>query len=156
MIHQIRRFFDTVTACPLLAEETQRVAAWLDDPTIMALFLDQPVTDQRHSLVCGDYVAAITDRPEMIQAAILHDVGKRHAEFGWLRRSLAGLFDFLRVDASRAIRLYNTHGPIGADELSERGAHPLVVEFARAHHSARPDAITDADWSLLLAADNER
>lgn len=92
----------------------------------------------------------------MIQAAVLHDLGKRHAGFGIIRRTLAGVMEALRVTPSGAFALYTGHGPLGADELSELGAPKLVIDFARSHHSERPETISPDDWALLQASDNER
>lgn len=156
MLHRIRRFFATVTARSLSGDEVALVGEWLADERTQQLFAQQPTADQRHSYVCGAYVAARTDRPEMVQAAVLHDIGKRHVGFGWIRRTMAGVCDVVGVRLGGKFRLYNAHGEVGADELDTLGVHPLVVEFARAHHSDRPEAIGADDWSVLLAADNER
>lgn len=156
MIHRIRRFFATLTARTLSESELGQIAGWLDNDDLLTAFREQPATDQRHALRCGAFVAAETDRVDLIQAAVLHDVGKRHVGFGVVRRSLAGIMDVLRVAPTGSFRLYNTHGPIGADELSSLGAPALVIDFARSHHALRPDTISAEDWALLQASDNER
>lgn len=156
MLHRIRRFFATLSARSLSASERATVSGWLTNEQTEELFFQQPKTDQRHSYACGAFVLAQTDRPEMVQAAVLHDIGKRHVGFGWIRRTVAGVCQVLGVDLGGNFRLYTAHGQVGADELDGLGVHPLVVEFARAHHGDRPVTISENDWSVLLAADNER
>jgi len=49
--------------------------------------------------------------------------------------------------------MYRDHGRIGSEELAGWGAEPLVVEFARNHHGARPPSIEEAVWEALCETD---
>lgn len=154
--HLVARFFDVVTAAPLRPEDRDRLNEWLS-PVEQAIFLDQSAADQRHGLECGLEVAIEhADRPELVRAALLHDIGKRHARLGPTGRVLASVLIRLRFPIGARVRSYEAHGPIGSSELVELGAEPLVVDFARHHHGARPSSIAPGDWELLESVDRAR
>ena len=115
--------------------------------------------DQRHGYLSASRVAErLPDRREVIRAALLHDLGKRHARLNVPGRSLVtalakvGLRRLIGRKGGRA-DLYLRHGELGAEELSILGAEPLVVAFARSHHAGRPEAIDDGAWEVLKFAD---
>ncbi|MGF1666935.1 MAG: hypothetical protein ACFCVC_11770 [Acidimicrobiia bacterium] len=154
--HLAARFFDVLTAQPLRPEERVRLDEWLS-PVEQAIFLGQSAADQRHGLECGIEVAtSYAHRPDLVRAALLHDVGKRHARLGPFGRVLASVLIRLRIPVGARFRSYEAHGPIGSNELLELGAERIVVDFARHHHGTRPDSITDDDWDLLESVDRAR
>ncbi len=154
--HLAARFFDVVTAQPLDPVDLGRLNDWLS-PVEQAIFLGQRAADQRHGLECGLEVARNhADRLDLVRAALLHDVGKRHARLGPLGRVLASILIRLHTPLGARVRSYEAHGPIGSDELLELGAEGLVVDFARHHHGARPASITSEDWDLLESVDRAR
>lgn len=151
--HLVRRFFGTLTARPLTPAEQQRAAGWLRDAEA-GLFWRMPPADQRHALTSAETVAASRpDRVDLIRAALLHDVGKRHARLGVIGRVTASLLDLTRLPAPGRLRTYLAHGPLGAAELAEAGAEEVVVAFAADHHRERPPMIDPSDWDLLIRAD---
>ena len=118
------------------------------------------MVDQRHGYLSASRVAAqIADRREVIRAALLHDVGKRHSGLNIIGRSLVtglsklGLGRLIGRKGGQA-DLYIRHGELAAEELSELGAEPLVVVFARSHHAARPLEIDASTWEILVASDH--
>jgi hypothetical protein len=154
--HLAARFFDVLTAQPLRPDERVRLADWLS-PVEQAMFLGQSAADQRHGLECGLEVAAShPHRPDLVRAALLHDVGKRHARLGPLGRVVASVLIRLHIPVGPRIRSYEAHGPIGSRELLELGAEPIVVDFARHHHGSRPDSIPPEEWELLESVDRAR
>jgi hypothetical protein len=87
------------------------------------------------------------------RAALLHDVGKRHAGLGVLGRSLASGCRLFGIMPKRW-RTYYDHGRIGADELRDAEAETVVVEWTRVHADGeRPPSIDTADWTSLKNAD---
>ncbi len=112
--------------------------------------------DQRHAYRAARFAEQRSpQRPDLVRAALLHDVGKRHARLGILGRVLASLLRQLRLEGYGRVAVYLDHPAIGAAELEETGAEPLVVEFALHHHGKRPRTIHPDDWAVLFAADHE-
>lgn len=151
--HLTRRFLDVLWARPLIESERAAVAHWLNEGE-RPIFFAQPSVDQRHG-----YNAALTvlaaggDVRTSIRAALLHDIGKRHARLGVIGRVLATLLILFRVPLRGRFLAYRDHGEIAAGELELVGAEPLVIEFARHHHQSRPVMIDARAWDLLQSAD---
>jgi len=95
----------------------------------------------------------LEDRPDAVRAALLHDIGKRHAGLGLVGRVLASIAIRLRAPLWERARTYRDHGPIGSRELSGWAAESLVVEFARTHHGTCPPSIEPAIWQVLCESD---
>ncbi|MEX1208707.1 MAG: HDIG domain-containing metalloprotein [Acidimicrobiia bacterium] len=118
------------------------------------LFWAQPVIDQAHAV---DTARVVLDRgrPDLAAAALLHDVGKRHASLGVVGRSIASALSLMRFPVRGRYARYLEHAKAGARDLARAGSAPHVVEFARSHHGDRPPGFDATDWELLVAADNE-
>ena len=114
-------------------------------------------TDQRHGLGGARYVVGgHAERRDLARAALLHDVGKRHARLGVVGRVIASLLRLVGQVGTGRIATYLDHGALAATELSDAGTKGIVVEFARAHHDVRPGEISPDDWAILEAADQVR
>jgi hypothetical protein len=151
--HLVRRFFAVLRSAPLGPME-QAAVAHLLRPAEWDLFWAQPRADRRHALECAQAVAAHRPgRVDLARAALLHDIGKRHAGLGALARSLATALGLLRLPRPARHAAYLGHGPAGAAELEAAGAESMVVAFARHHHTGRPEEIDAADWAELCRAD---
>lgn len=154
--HLAARFIDVVTARRLSQDERSEVEGWLRSEEIDPYFA-QPAADQRHGLVAARKVGAqVPDRLDLIRAALLHDVGKRHARLGAWGRIVGTLLQIGGITGGGRFGAYRRHGEIGATELLELGAEPLVVAYARHHHGQRPPEITPDIWELLDSADRAR
>jgi putative nucleotidyltransferase with HDIG domain len=154
--HLSFRLLDFLTSSPLDQAESAQAEGWLGAGEAPAFF-DQPVPDQRHGLEAARYIAGrAPDRPDLIRAALLHDIGKRHSRLGALTRSLVSAWVKLGGKAWGRGASYLDHGSIGAAELEAAGAESLVVEFARHHHRSRPAMIDEGDWQLLRESDRAR
>ena len=153
--HLVRRFFGVLGAEPLQPGEQAWVASLLH-PAEWALFWGQGAADQRHGFACARAVgAARPERDDLARAALLHDVGKRHAGLGAFRRSLATTLSLLRLPVRGRLAAYLAHAATGADDLVAAGAEPVVVDFARHHHGPRPEGLPAADWDVLCRADRD-
>lgn len=153
--HLAARFYDFMTASRLARSERDTVRRWLGEEAACEAFFAQPDADQRHGLHAALHVMAESpSRLDLIRAALLHDIGKRHARLGAVGRVIASIAIRLRLPLTPRLALYRDHGPVAAGELA--GLEPLVVEFARHHHSARPASIPAPDWELLVGADRAR
>ena len=152
-LHLAERFREGVRSAPLGPPELTWVESRLTGPEWSA-FLEQPTADQRHGYSSARAVeATLGARPDAVRAALLHDIGKRHARLGLVGRALASVAIRMRAPLWERARTYRDHGPIGSRELSGWGAEPLVVEFARAHHGARPRGTDPAVWRVLCESD---
>lgn len=151
--HLFARFLDVATAPALTAAEIEEVSEWLSPP-LADLFFDQPVADQRHGYEAAlVVVGARTGEHDVIVAALVHDIGKRHSRLGVIGRSVASLMIKLRLPIPVKARMYRDHGALGARELAYVAAPSLAIDFALHHHGARPESISAETWSVLRAAD---
>lgn len=152
--HLARRFFAVLRARPLRPAEQAAVARRLR-PEERHLFWQQCPADQRHGLECSRAVLArCPDRIDLARAALLHDVGKGRAPLGVAARTLATALAACRLPTPGRLGAYMDHGPTGAAALEAAGAEPVVVCFARHHHTSRPEGIATADWEVLCRADH--
>lgn len=151
--HLGRRFFSALAADPLDESEKASLSALLA-PAEMRLFVDQPRIDQRHGLDSMMFAADRTGDRDVLRAATLHDIGKRHAGLGVPGRVLASICLKLGIPVRGRFRIYRDHGPIGAAELKSIGSPQIAIEYARHHHGQRPDGVPEQMWSLLSKADD--
>jgi hypothetical protein len=137
--HLFRRFFDVASAKPLTKSEQLAVESWLT-PELAEVFFEQGAADQRHGYHAAlIVVAAGRSNDDVVVAALLHDVGKRHARLGVLGRSLASLMILFGSPLGYRMRAYRDHGLNGAGAMH--------------HHGTRPPTIDPATWQLLVDAD---
>ena len=137
----------------LLESEQAAVRHWLSEPAC-SLFFAQAPADQRHAYTAALTVVSSGSGDETpVRAALLHDVGKRHARLGVIGRVLASVLILLHLPLPGRLGAYRDHGEIAAGELEAIGAEQLVVDFARHHHRSRPPTIDVSTWDLLQKAD---
>lgn len=153
LAHLTTRFFDVLTARPLDLVEKTTVDTWLS-PRLRPPFFEQSAADQRHGYEAAlSVIAQGIDDEDVIVAALVHDVGKRHARLGIIGRSVASLLILARLPLTDRMKTYRDHGIVGAKELADLGAPPMAIDFALHHHGDRPHGF-DADvWSALEHAD---
>lgn len=146
-----------LVAKPLRPSEQAWVAGRLGAGPGQELFWAQPIADQRHAHDVARFVSThAPDRLDLPVAALLHDVGKRHARLGAVGRTIATLLRLWPTHEGSRFGLYNDHGPVGARELEHAGFEGVVVGFAAAHHMERPAGMDPRDWALLVEGDHER
>jgi putative nucleotidyltransferase with HDIG domain len=150
--HLSRRFVDVLFSTPLDVAERAAVENWLDSGQAW-VFFSQPDTDQRHGFHAALVAIAGAGETDVIRAALLHDVGKRHARLGVLGRTFATIAIRLGLPLTTRWRLYRDHGETAARELESLGCEGVIVDFARHHHGGRPLDIPTATWNLLQLAD---
>ncbi len=140
-------------ARPLDEAEKVIVETWLT-PALGEVFFSQSPADQRHGYEAGMAVlAGQRNEPEVITAALMHDIGKRHARLGVVGRSVASVLITFGLPLSDRMRAYRDHGVIGAGELGALNAPSLAIDFALHHHRERPATIDQQTWDVLVAAD---
>ena len=149
--HLAQRFFDVLRARPLNLGEVNAVELWLA-PSLQELFFAQRDVDQRHGFELAQNVIAVGfESEDFVIAALVHDVGKQHANLEIAGRKMASLLILLRVPSTCRFTAYRDHGAVVVAELAER--EPLVVDFALYHHGERPESIDKRSWAVLVAAD---
>jgi hypothetical protein len=148
-LRQVRQQLGFVV--PLSAEEQKEVARWL--PTsALSLFRTMSAPDQRHSLrVCRGLLARGCADPDMLAAALLHDVGKAQERVPfWTRpvivigklcapRLLSRLAIYPREGAAlprwqRSLGYAWWHADIGAELAAAAGLSERAVLYIRTHH----------------------
>lgn len=151
--HLVSRFLGVVTSKRLSPEAQDEVNEILA-PDAANLFWDQPAIDQRHAYDVSQRVrSTLGDDASALEAALLHDVGKRHSNLGAVTRSLATVFDATHLPMPTNWRRYRDHGLLGALDLVAIGADPLAVAFARG--TIEPTEVIDQRvWDALVAADD--
>jgi hypothetical protein len=153
--HLAARFVAVVTSRPLGHLERAEVRRWLTTSHEADGFFAQADADQRHGYQSARAVMAeAPERSDLIRAALLHDLGKRHARLGPMGRVAASVAIRLGLPLNSRRKLYRDHGALSAAELA--GAEAIVVDFARHHHGRRPTTIAAQDWDLLVRADSAR
>jgi putative nucleotidyltransferase with HDIG domain len=137
-------------AGPLTETQRNEVMLLLRSDAEAALFFSQPPADQQHALATARHAPLPLRR-----AALLHDIGKQSSTLGVWGRVLASAAAKLHIPVRGRFARYLAHGPIGADMLERVGAEDVVVEYARHHHTRRPDSISGEDWAALTDADRK-
>lgn len=151
--HLVRRFFGHLRARALGPEEQQFVHDRLSGPCA-ELFWMQSKADQRHGFdVARRVETALYDDDEAIEAALLHDIGKRRPSIGPVTRSIATILHLARAPMTKRMAAYRDHGKRGAADIEEAGCGRLAVEFARRHPASAPPGYESSRWQVLLEAD---
>jgi hypothetical protein len=164
--HRVGQFFLYLRARRTAADWELVKAVLL--PAQAVLFGRMTPGEQIHSLKVMRWLAAHGyNRPELLQAALLHDVGKSAAPINLVERVEAVLVRWLMpgfykrwaqaepqgwrkpfVTATR-------HPDWGADLAAEAGAPPLVVSLIRRHQVRCFTAVTEEDRLLSLLQEAE-
>ncbi|TMD56905.1 MAG: hypothetical protein E6I93_04000 [Chloroflexi bacterium] len=137
---------------PLSAKERLEVARWLP-ASALPLFNSMSAADQRHSLrVCQGLQARGCTDPDLLAAALLHDVGKAQGRVPfWTRpaivlgklcapRLLSRLATYPCAGLSRWRRSLGYawwHAEIGAEMAAKAGLSERAALYIRTHH--QPD-----------------
>jgi len=149
MIHLISRFFGFLGARPLRPTEQAQVASILS-PSLCRLFYRQCFQDQRHAFEVARRVA---NRPELQEAALVHDIGKSSVSLGALGRSCATLWGSTSLPVWGQWRTYLEHASQGAELLERHGAGYSSIAFTRHHPGPPPEGFDPAGWAALTHAD---
>ena len=149
VFHLAKRFFGYVTSNPPTAGELDAVRGQLSGD-LYDLFVTMNLEDQRHAIEVANRI----DDDALMEAALLHDVGKSASDVGAMGRSFATIAGALSIPVSGSWRLYLDHGEVGASMLHDAGAGPVTVAFARFHPGPPPEGISPEQWRILEDADD--
>lgn len=137
-------------------------------PEQLELFFQLPVSDQNHSYrVYQCLIESGENNRELLQAALLHDLGKVKFPLKPLERAVAvllmgllpALADRLAAGEPKGIRkplvVYHNHPDWGAALAEKAGCSPLTVWLIRNHESpAQRDFSSEEAGQLLIKLQN--
>ncbi len=144
-IYRVWQFLQALSAH--LREEDFRVLKENLTPEELGAFSRMPPADQRHSLdVYYTLVRAGKTHPELLKAALLHDIGKAEGEIRlWHRVAIV----LIRAVFPRALKwlavpngwrypfyVHYYHPVLGAEMARKLGCSPLTVELILRHQPA--------------------
>jgi len=165
-LYRVRQFFQALLA--RAPEEEVEQAIRILTPEAQALFRRQAIQDQRHALeVYHTLRQADHTNPQLLAAALLHDVGKAAARLPPWRRAVIVLLNHLaprlltRLSQGEpggwrhAFVVHARHPEVGACWAQEAGCSPLTVALIRRHRDKLAGGGTEQDRLLaaLQAAD---
>ena len=130
------------------------------EPVLLQLFMAQEPRDMSHAARTARWLMERGhDERELLQAALLHDIGKGHQRrrdrvayvvSGWLRAEGLLASEQSRFRLRRAVSRSRKHSATGAVALERAGAPARVVELTRFHHEPKS---RDAMLKALSEAD---
>lgn len=170
--YRVKQFLASLRPA-ITAEEQRALAGWLP-PDAGSLFAGMSPRDQRHSLnVVQTLLAGGADQPDLLAAALLHDVAKtvqpggrrlrlRHRVLIVLLNAVNGQWVRRLADSEPESWRYPfyvhlNHPQMGAVLVERAGCTPLTTELVRRHQerlSAPPTSQAEALLLLLQAADD--
>lgn len=170
--YRVGQFMRALVAPRLVSQEKIEQATQVLTPEAQILFHRQTIQDQIHALAVHDALcrSGYTD-PNLLAAALLHDVGKASAWLPPWRRAIFVLLERFapRLWArliereprgwQRALVIYAHHPEVGARWTEQAGCSSLTVALIRRHQeelmAPYTEKLTEEDrlLALLQAAD---
>ena len=151
--HLVGRFFGHISAEPPGPEDQSFVHGYLN-ARCAEMFWSQSFPDQRHAVDVARRVSiALPGDPGAVEAALVHDIGKRAAGIGPVSRSIATILDAAGLPMPARRRIYRDHGRRGSVEIERAGCGELAILFARYHPGPAPAEVDAERWKVLHDAD---
>jgi hypothetical protein len=164
-VYRVRQFFDALTAH--IDDDDEQVLTGVLTSAQIALFKQMAPNDQRHSLhVCSTLLQSGDGNPELLAAALLHDVGKSTGRIWLWQRTLIvllqrwapGVLQWLARgpdEASapwwrRGFVINRLHPRVGAQWAEKAGCAATTVALIRRHQEPLT-SIKSAQDRLLAA-----
>jgi len=167
--YRVRQFVQAVGSLAQREGDSVALLTYMLPPAAQVLFRAMARYDRRHALgVCRTLQQRGCTDPDLLAAALLHDVGKTAGSFGsmrlWhrvavvlLRAFRPGLLEKIGRDAAASWRrpffVQLHHAAIGAEVALRSGCSPRTAEWIRRHEEL-PLRTDDALLSALQAADS--
>lgn len=154
-VSRVRQFLAAVRA--RVSDDEMALLEQHLNPPQRDLFRAMSPIDQRH---CLDVFNALLQQgysePDLLRAALLHDVGKRgirlwHRVAGVLLEAFwPALLEKLAINRPRSwlygFYLYRHHAELSAELAERSGCSPSVVELIRGHHTPSENEQAKALW----------
>ncbi len=145
IFYRAYQFWRALTATP--AADGLEQASQALSPQLMALFLNQTASEQVHSLTVFLHLCDQGERsPDLLSAALLHDIGKSRYPLQTWERVVAVIGQALPIRQTtfwsqaeprgwkRPFAVARGHAGWGAEMAAAGGASQLTVELIRRHH----------------------
>jgi hypothetical protein len=168
--YRVQQFWDALTRKPLTQSDLAPVRSVLTDQQ-MALFSRLQPSEQSHGLRVLKFLQAQGEtHPDLLTAALLHDVGKSRHPLRLYERVVIVLAKKFFPDQvktwgcglptgwRRPFVIAEQHPSWGAADAKNVGASPLAVHLIRAHQSEIQDdqnIVENRLLSLLKEADSK-
>lgn len=159
--YRLRQFWQASSSIPLSYDARSQIRSVLA-PAELELFERQSVTDQQHAYrVMRTLSLAGHDEPELLAAALLHDVGKSFRKTYWWDRPLVVLLKALAPGLSarlakgdagswrRPFVVKERHAEWGADAARKAGSSAVTVVLIRKHQDRLCQDDGDREGRLL-------
>jgi len=160
--YRVRQFVSALLA--RVSPDDLREADKILPPPARELFRRMSVPDQRHAL---NVKRTLRDEghtePDLLAAALLHDVGKSSAQIhSWHRaiivlskRFAPGALLWLTSGAPRGWRrpfvIHRQHAELGAEWAAQAGCSALTISLIRRHQESLHRAPREKEEQLLIA-----
>jgi len=153
-VSRVRQFLAAVRA-KVSDDEIALLEQYLA-PSQRDLFREMSSIDQRHCLDVFSLLQQGHSDPELLRAALLHDVGKRgihlwHRVAGVLLEAFwPTLLEKLAVNRPQSwlygLYIYRYHADLSAELAERSGCSPSVVELISRHHAPSANEQAKALW----------
>jgi hypothetical protein len=161
MSYRAAQLWWNITAGPLPEPVRQEIEGILS-PAQSELFCRFQKTDQWHAYrVLQTLVASGQSQPDLLAAALLHDIGKTRVNLSVWDRILIVVIDRIMPEQSnrwgqgdvqswkRPFVVRQNHAQWGADLARAAGSSTLTIDLIRRHQDPLPDEAATADNDLL-------
>jgi hypothetical protein len=168
--YRLQQFWRNLTAGPLTPEARGEVEALLSPPEV-ALFEHYSLADQWHSYrVLRTLREAGHTEPDLLRAALLHDIGKSRVRLSLWDRTLIVAAEVIAPEAveawgreesdgwKRPFAARVQHPAWGAEMAAAAGSAPGVVELIRRHADDGPwdeSELVEMSLAALQWADDQ-
>jgi hypothetical protein len=162
--YRSRQFWEALRTSPLTARDLEPARSVLTDQQL-ALFTRLQTSEQIHGLrVLQTLQDQGETHPDLLTAALLHDVGKIYHPLHLLERVVIVLVKQTFPDRmkewggaqpkgwKRPFAVASQHPAWGADLAQAAGTSPLAVYLIREHQNERSSVATDVVENRLLSA----
>lgn len=116
------------------------------DNDIRGIFADLSGYEKKHSVLTAKAIEKYLEDnnkvdPDLVKAALLHDIGKTRYHLNIIQKSVLVIFDYItgekikKYSGNKSIHIFYNHGEIGYDILKSMGYNDRILSIVRNHHN---------------------